>query len=157
MAINGMRAAHVRFFPLFLIAIFVFAPGSVSAQNSPISAGQLWAFPTRLPVPGNLTPPGAVDIYGAITNQNVVPDALVGISSPAGSKAQFVIWVRSFQLPNNLPLDLPGGKTVTLTSQTQFLRLTGGNANWKTGQSFPVILHFQHAPDAKVNVVVKAQ
>lgn len=123
-----------------------------------ISVGQLWTLPTAAPNPYNLTPPGAVDIYGSLTNQGPLADAATGVTSPAGSEAVFVVWAKALQLTNPLPLTLPNGKiTVTLGPETQFLRLTGGNASWKAGDSFPIILHFQHAPDVKVSVIVKAK
>jgi copper(I)-binding protein len=132
-----------------------------SAQSGDIMIGHVWAYPTNTSATANKafggTPGDAfVDVYGPFLNRGSVLDALVNVTGPAVGSARLVMWIRGSQIIGALPLSLMPGKPVALAPQSQFLRLYGSRRTLKVGDTFPITLHFRHAPDVTMDVVVQA-
>jgi copper(I)-binding protein len=135
-----------------------------SAQSGDITVGHIWSYPPH-PVaaqPGSYSAPAtpgglALDIYGPIVNGGGAQDAVTGITSTAGTSAGIVMWVRGSQFTRAFPLDLPPGKPVALGPETQFIRIYGVSSSYKDGDHVPVTFHFEHAGDAKTEVIVQGK
>jgi copper(I)-binding protein len=150
----------------FIVFLFALASQALahSTQSGAISIGHIWSYPSNtnagnaMIANGRLAPQGFTsDIYGPLVNGGNTPEAVTSVTSPAGSAAGIVMWVRGNQMTRTLPLELPPGKPVALGPQTQFLRLYGLNKAYKAGESFPVTFHFQHSPDATIEVVIEGK
>jgi copper(I)-binding protein len=148
---------------LILTAFFGAAPFAAmahSAKSGDIEIGHLWAYPTSAngAAKGSygVAPGGtAIDVYGPFLNTGTANDALIGITSPAASNAHLIMWVRGMQFTGDLSLGLPPGKPVALNPNTQFIRFLTAHQSFKAGDRFPVTLHFFHAPEVTMDVVVQ--
>ena len=139
-----------------------------SVQSGDISVGHIWAYPpaaNKGQAGGygyngttRSMPPGiAIDIFGPFVNGGGSADAITGVTSGSIKAANIVMWVRGNQMTRDFPLALPPKQPVALGPQTQFIRLYGVDKSYKEGESFPITFHFQHAPDATIDVVVEGK
>jgi len=157
---------HSRVIAAFL-ALVLFAPVFAAAQSitrGDIAIGRFWAYPAEtdtakynaMLMQGMPSGP-TIDVFGSIVNGGNLSEAITTITSPAFKAATIINWVRGAQYIQAFPLLLAPGKPLALGPQTQFLRLYGLGGSYKSGDRFPITLHFQHTPDATIDVIVQAK
>jgi copper(I)-binding protein len=120
--------------------------GPLHAASLPIVVSPITAIPDKSNGRNNL------DLFGALTNTSGVPDAITGVSTPGLHKVELLRWVRGLQEPQKLPLVLPPNAMTKLDPNGVFIRLPGLRPHVDEDQTFPVTLHFLHAPDAVIKV-----
>jgi periplasmic copper chaperone A len=134
---------------LGLLAGFVFAASTVSAQTGQLEVDKAWARAT----------PGKSAIGVAyVTIQSPTADKLVAVSSPVAKKAELHTMSMSGMVMKMRPIasiDIPAGQAVTLQPGGLHIMLVGLAKPLQTGQSFPLILTFDKAGSRTVNVTVQ--
>jgi copper(I)-binding protein len=143
MRISSLIAA----FCLFLAPAHAYAH---STKSGDIAVGHIWAYPAQN---GEST----VDVFGPLLNGGDAADALTGVTSPAAQNANIVRQIRGQEMVQNFPVPLSPGKPAAFGPKTQFIRLYGVTTATKAGDRFPITLHFQHTPDATIDVMVQAR
>ncbi|OWJ80924.1 MULTISPECIES: copper chaperone PCu(A)C [Paracoccaceae] len=96
-------------------------------------------------------------LYVEITNTGSSDDALVGIATPAASSSMLhetVVTDGIASMPHAMSIPVPAGKTVELAPGGYHGMLMGLSAALKEGARFPVILTFEKADAATINVDV---
>lgn len=98
-----------------------------------------------------------VDVFGPILNGGSAGDALTGVTGEGIGGANIVHWIRGSQMVQTFPVPLDPDKPVAFGPQTQFIRLYGVNVAARSGDHFPITLHFRNAPEATIEVMVQAR
>jgi periplasmic copper chaperone A len=134
---------------LALVASFVFAAGTASAQTGQLEIGNAWARAT----------PGKAETGAAyLTIQSPAADKLVAASSPVAKKAELHTMSMSGMVMKMRPIasiDISPGQPVTLAPGGMHIMLVGLAKPLKAGQTFPLTLTFEKAGARTVNVAVE--
>ena len=125
---------------------------TLNAADAPdISLEHVWARPTV----SNATVAAA---YFTITD-NARPDRLIGVSTPVAASAQLHETINDNGIMKMRPIStlaLNPGKSVTFAPGGKHVMLMELKSPLKAGDSFPMILTFEHARPLTVTVNIEA-
>lgn len=124
--------------------------GAAAAQTGKVEVTAAWA---------RATPGMAQNGAAYVTLEAATPDRLTGVETPVAAKAELhTMQTKPGGIMEMRPidsLDLPAGKRVTLKPGAMHIMLMGLKAPLRTGQSFPLTLHFEKAGTQEVTVAVE--
>lgn len=139
---------------LCFFALLVISPAlwAHSSQQGDIQIGHIWARATAV---GATT----ASVYVPLLNKGTQPDSLLGGHTPVAEglmlhESTIRDGVSHMNMLESLPL--PAGKPVAMKPNGRHIMLTGMKRQLKEGETFPLTLHFEHAGDATIEVMVHA-
>jgi copper(I)-binding protein len=139
---------------LFLVALLLVSPvlWAHSSQQGDIQIGHIWARATAV---GATT----ASVYVPLLNKGIKPDSLQGGHTPVAEglmlhESTMRDGVSHMEMLESLPL--PAGQPVAMKPNGKHIMLTGMKRQLKEGETFPLTLHFEHADDATIEVMVHA-
>ncbi len=132
-------------------ALVLLAQPALAAEPATIVISGAWARAT-----GGMTQSGAA--YLTLVNRGPTDDRLVGAATPAAKKAD----LHEMSMDSNnvmhmrqvAGIEVPAGKTVALAPGGFHVMLMGLAAPLKTGETFPLTLHFSKSGERTVEVKV---
>jgi len=136
-----------------LVAALTILVGQRALANRPgdLVVSQAWTRPT---------PPGAPTAVGylVISNHGDTPDQLLGADSPDAASVTVHQMSMTGGIMRMRPvvggLAIPAGGAVSLDPNGDHLMFEGLKRPFKTGETAPVVLHFQHAGAVRVALAV---
>jgi len=139
----------LRLKPLIVLLIWLSTAGTALAQTGELVVKDAWARAT----------PGAAQTAAAyVTIVSATGDRLTAAATPVAQKTE----LHTMTMDGNVMkmrqvdgIDLPAGKTVTLTPGGYHIMLTGLAQPLTEGQTFPLTLTFDKAGTRQVTVAVQ--
>lgn len=139
---------------LMILAIAAIVPAGPAASHDFTAGSLVIVHPTARP---NL-PNRPMAAYVTIANDGDVPDRLVAVSAPGFTAAEIHesrMQGTVMTMERVTAVDLPAHDAVVLEPGGIHIMLFGAAYQFKPGESFPMILRFEAAGEARVDVVVE--
>ncbi len=96
---------------------------------------------------------GTVDVYMTLTNVGTVDETLTDAEAPV-DKLTLVTVTDGRETESPFRVDIPAGKSVSLSSRGTFLRIANTAKPLKNGDRITMDFHYRHSPNGRAIVIV---
>jgi copper(I)-binding protein len=98
---------------------------------------------------------GTIDVTFSLTNKSNVDDALVAVESTLSDKVNLMAELNGKDTPVVFKVDMPVDKTIKLSSEKEFVRISGIDKMPKDGEKLSLAFHFRRAANVNLDVPLK--